>query len=156
MKYKAVEAVAVPAVMGKTLYPPPFDALVKGRIKRKLGDLFGLTNFGINLTELLPGAMSSVAHHHSHQDEFIYVLHGTVTLMLGDEQLLLRVGDCYGFKAGTSVAHQLINNSNANVSYLEIGDRSADDKVEYPNDDLKASALPNGAWSITHKDGRPY
>lgn len=142
--------------MGKTIYPPPFDALVKGRLKHKLGDLFGLTNFGVNLTELMPGAYSSVAHHHSKQDEFIYVVQGTLTLLFGGETLTLQAGDCFGFKAGNGIAHQLANRSAASVSYLEIGDRSEGDQCEYPNDDLKASALPNGAWAIAHKDGRPY
>jgi uncharacterized cupin superfamily protein len=129
---------------------------VKGRLKHKLGDLFGLSNFGVNLTELTPGAYSSVAHHHSKQDEFIYVVQGTLTLLFGSDTLTLQAGDCFGFKAGSGIAHQLVNRSTASVSYLEIGDRSEDDMCEYPNDDLKAQALANGAWAIAHKDGRPY
>lgn len=156
MKPKALQAVAAPAVMGSTLYPPPYDALVKGRLKRKLGDVFGLTNFGINLTDLQPGSMSALAHHHSKQDEFIYVVHGTLTLVLDNEEQTLQAGDCYGFKAGTGVAHHLINKSNASASYLEIGDRSADDRVEYTDADLKLNSRPDGSLAPVHKDGRPY
>jgi uncharacterized cupin superfamily protein len=142
--------------MGKTNYPEPYASLVKGRLKRKLGECFGLTNFGVNLTDLSPGAMSALAHSHSKQDEFILVLEGTPTLVLGKEEFTLNPGDCYGFKAATGLAHQLVNRSEENVTYLEIGDRTEGDEVEYPNDDLKATQLPNGKWALMHKDGRAY
>ena len=155
MKLQAIHAESVQAVRGQTIYPPPYDAVVKGRLKRKLGDLFGLTNFGVNLTELAPGACSALAHRHTRQDEFIYVLNGTLTLLLNGEALTLGAGDCYGFKAGDGIAHQLVNRSNAPASYLEIGDRLPGDAVEYPEDDLKATSV-DGKWQLTHKDGRPY
>jgi uncharacterized cupin superfamily protein len=134
-----ISAKSIPASMGKTNYPAPYAFLVEGRLKRKLGESFGLTNFGVNLTHLSPGAMSALAHSHSKQDEFIYI-----------------PGDCHGLKAGTGIAHQLVNRSEENVTYLEIGDRTIGDEVEYPNDDLKATQLSNGEWMMTHKDGRPY
>lgn len=139
--------------MGKTIYPAPYAALVQGRLKRKLGEHFGLTHFGVNLTHLLPGSVSALAHSHSQQEEFIFVLEGTPTLVLGQEEFVLQPGDCYGFKAGTGLAHQLINRTEAGVTYLEIGDRTEGDEVEYPNDDLKATQLPNGEWAVTRKDG---
>jgi uncharacterized cupin superfamily protein len=151
-----LSATSIPAQMGKTNYPAPYAALVEGRLKRKLGDFFGLTNFGVNLTHLSPGAMSALAHSHSKQDEFIFVVEGTLTLILGNEEFTLSSGDCYGFKAGTGVAHHLINRSQETAIYLEIGDRTPKDEVEYPNDDLKATQLENGGWLMTHKDGRPY
>jgi uncharacterized cupin superfamily protein len=142
--------------MGQTIYPAPFAERVEGRLKRKLGEIFGLTNFGVNLTNLSPGAVSALAHSHSKQDEFIFVLEGTVSLVLGTQEFTLHGGDCYGFKAGTSIAHQLINRSQETATYLEIGDRTPGDEVKYPNDDLKATQLTNGQWVIAHKDGRPY
>lgn len=156
MKQTPLSAKAVPASMGKTVYPEPYASQVKHRLKRKLGEVFGLTNFGVNLTHLLPGTISALAHSHSKQDEFIFVLEGTPTLMLGEEEFTLKPGDCYGLKAGTGIAHQLVNRSEETVTYLEIGDRTAGDEVEYPNDDLKATQSSSGAWIITHKDGRPY
>jgi len=151
-----IAAESIAAQLGKTIYPEPFASLVKGRQKRKLGEYFGLTNFGVNLTHLAPGAVSALAHSHSTQDEFILVLNGSPTLILGDTEFVLHPGDCYGFKAGTGIAHQLINRSDETVTYLEVGDRTAGDRVEYPNDDLKATQLPNGEWAVTHKDGRAY
>lgn len=139
--------------MGKTIYPEPYAALLQGRLKRKLGEYFELTHFGVNLTHLLPGAISALAHRHSKQEEFILVLEGSPTLVLGQEEFILQPGDCYGFKAGTGVAHQLVNRSEGRVTYLEIGDRIEGDEVEYPNDDLKATQLPNGEWALTRKDG---
>jgi uncharacterized cupin superfamily protein len=156
MTQPPILAESVPAKMGQTIYPSPFAARVEGRLKRKLGEVFGLTTFGVNLTNLLPGAASALAHSHSKQDEFIFVLEGTLSLVLGQEEFTLHSGDCYGFKAGTGIAHQLINRSDETVTYLEIGDRTPGDEVEYPNDDLKAIQLDNGQWAIAHKDGRPY
>jgi uncharacterized cupin superfamily protein len=156
MNATPISAQSVPATLGKTIYPEPYAAQVKGRLKRKLGECFGLTQFGVNLTHLEPGAVSALLHSHSKQDEFIYVLEGSLTLVLGDQEFLLGAGDCYGFKAGTGVAHQLVNRSLATVTYLEMGDRTPGDEVAYPNDDLKATQTANGAWILTHKDGRSY
>lgn len=156
MEPSPISATSIPATMGKTIYPEPYASLVKGRLKRKLGEFFGLTNFGVNLTHLAPGAISALAHSHSKQDEFIFIVEGHITLLLGEAEFTLNPGDCYGFKAGTGIAHQLMNRSAETVTYLEIGDRTAGDEVDYPNDDLKAIQLADGEWVITHKDGRGY
>jgi uncharacterized cupin superfamily protein len=149
-------AIDVPAPHRKSIYPAPFAAQVEGRIKHRLGDYFGLTNFGLNLTELAPGSVSALLHHHTRQDEFIYILAGTPTLVLDDREYLLKPGDCCGFKAGSGAGHQLVNKSSAPVQYLEIGDRTAGDYAEYPRDDLKFTQTEGGAWILTHKDGSPY
>jgi uncharacterized cupin superfamily protein len=156
MKQAPVHANEVKAVTGQTIYPPPFDARVQGRHRRRLGELFGLANFGVNLTDLAPGTASALPHHHTKQDEFIFVVQGTLTLLLDGEEFTLNAGDCYGFKAGNGIAHQLVNRSGAPASYLEVGDRTAGDAVEYPYDDLKLASKPGGGWQPLHKDGRPY
>lgn len=149
-------AQSIPPSGKKTNYPPPFAELVEGRMKRKLGNHFGLSHFGVNLTHLAPGAISALLHHHSRQDEFIYVLQGAPTLILGEKEYPLRPGDCTGFPAGTGVPHHLVNRSGEEVLYLEIGDRSVGDVVEYPRDDLKAMQLADGEWAFTHGDGRSF
>jgi uncharacterized cupin superfamily protein len=156
MTQKPVQAESVPEPTVKTIYPAPFAAQVQGRIKRKLGEHFGLKNFGINQTQLLPGAVSALVHHHTRQDEFIYVLAGSPTLIVGAEEFTLKPGDCYGFPAGTGLGHQLANRGAETVTYLEIGDRLPGDLALYPNDDLKFSPQPDGRTILTHKDGRPY
>lgn len=135
-------------------YPEPFFSRMSGRTKRQLGDLFGLSNFGVNLTELAPGAESALLHRHSKQDEMIYILQGYPTLRTDDGEQVLAPGMCAGFPAGGR-AHQLVNRTNKPVVYLEIGDRTPGDEGSYPNDDLKA-VLVDGAWAFTHKDGTPY
>ena len=151
-----IPATAVPEPARKTIYPEPFAQRVQGRSKRKLGDHFGLNNFGVNLTRLEPGAISALAHHHSRQDEFIYVLEGTLTLMLGAEEHVLNAGDCCGFKAGQGVAHQLVNRASIPASYIEVGDRTPDEVVEYPDDDLMFKSQPDGTVVFARKDGRLY
>jgi uncharacterized cupin superfamily protein len=149
-------ALDVGASLRKTIYPMPYAARVEGRIKRRLGDHFGLKNFGVNLTQLLPGAVSALMHSHSRQDEFIYVLEGECIARLGDSEYRLSAGDCVGFPAGTGLAHQLVNRGDATVSYLEIGDRTPNESVEYPHDDLAFATAPDGTQVLVHKDGRPY
>ena len=136
-------------------YPPQFAARMAGREKRPLGDLFGLSNFGVNLTRLAPGAVSSLRHAHSHQDEFIYVLEGHPTLHTDAGTTPLAPGMCAGFRAGSGDAHRLINETSTDVLYLEIGDRSPGDQATYPDDDILA-VLTQGRWRYTRKDGTPY
>ena len=153
---KPVACKEVPAAGGSS-YPAPFLHAVKGRSKHKLGDFFGLQNFGINYTTLAPGASSALQHHHAKQDEFVVVLEGTATLHLGEKKHLMQSGDCMGFPAGQGVGHCVVNESTSNsVVYLEVGDRTADDEVDYPNDDLRAVPDGEGKWQFTHKDGTPY
>ena len=136
-------------------YPEPFFSRMKGRLKRPLGDLFGLANFGVNLTTLSPGAVSALRHAHSKQDEFVYILRGHPTLVTDEGRTRLSPGMCAGFKAGTGNAHHLVNETTEDVVYLEAGDRTPGDEGSYPDDDLKAK-LVDGRWTFVHKDGRPY
>lgn len=138
-----------------SIYPAPFAARMQGRHKRVLGALFGLQNFGVNHTTLEPGAQSALRHAHALQDEFIYILAGTATLIDDQGAHALPAGACAGFKAGSGNAHHLRNDTDQPVVYLEIGDRTAGDAVHYPDDDLVAESL-DGRWQFRHKDGRPY
>lgn len=151
----AIMASEVPPRNKPSVYPEPFSSRMAGREKRPLGDLFSLKNFGVNLTRLAPGGESSILHRHSKQDEFIYVLEGTPTLITEETEMLLRPGMCSGFPAN-GVAHQLINRTDVDVVYLEVGDRTPGDEGSYPQDDLKAVLGADGKWIFTHKDGRPY
>ena len=151
----AINASEAPLRPKPSVYPPMLAARVKGREKRPLGDMFGLTNFGVNLTRLPPEAASSLRHAHSKQDEFIYILQGTPTLHTNEGKRVLSPGMCAGFKAVTGNAHSLINETSEEVIYLEVGDRTNGDEVSYPEDDLCAR-FDNGAWVFTSKDGTPY
>ncbi|HUZ71911.1 MAG TPA: cupin domain-containing protein [Stellaceae bacterium] len=153
----AIAAVAVPAAAGRTAYPAPFAARVAGRERRVLGDFFGLANFGVNLTRLVPGAISALRHAHSRQDEFIYVLEGEPTLIVDRGETVLRPGMCAGFRAGSDEGHHLVNRTARDAVYLEIGDRSAGDEVVYPDDDIAGGASPDGRTRrFTRKDGTPF
>ena len=130
--------------------------MMDGRVKRKIGDFFDLVNFGVNLTELSPGSMSALKHQHLKQDEFVYILSGTPTLIYGINEYQMKPGDCIGFKAGNETAHHLINKSNAKAVYLEVGDRTTGDAVIYPEDDLCAHFKEGEGWYFTHKNGDAY
>jgi len=153
---RAIKAREAPARSKPSSYPEPFASRVAGREKRPLGDLFGLRNFGVNLTRLAPGAMSALRHAHSRQDEFVYVLEGRPTLVTDDGETPLEPGMCAGFRAGSGEGHHLVNRSAQDVVYLEVGDRTGGDEASYPDDDLKAALDPDGRWRFTRKDGTPY
>jgi uncharacterized cupin superfamily protein len=135
-------------------YPEPFAARMTGRVKRVLGDRFGITGFGVNLVTLKPGAASALFHRHAVQDEFVFVTEGEVTLVHDDGESLMRAGDCVGFPHG-GTAHCLVNRSSGLAAYLEMGDRRPGDSASYPRDDLVAVQSEDG-WRFTHRDGRPY
>ena len=151
----AVVAAEVEPRRKRSNYPEPFATRVLGREKRVLGDLFGLTNFGVNLTRMEPGSISALRHAHTKQDEFIYILQGNPVLVTDEGETQLMPGMCAGFAAGTGNAHQLINMSTEGVVYLEVGDRTPGDTGVFPDDDIQALLL-DGKWQFVHKDGRSY
>ena len=151
----AIQASEAPARLKPSNYPEPFAARMAGRVKQPLGELFGLGNFGVNLTRLAPGAASSLRHAHTRQDEFIYILQGQPTLHTDEGLTRLAPGMCAGFKAGSGNGHRLLNETAQEVVYLEVGDRTPGDEGSYPDDDLKA-LLVDGRWQFVHKDGTPY
>jgi uncharacterized cupin superfamily protein len=151
----ALEAASAPHRTKPSNYPEPYASKMSGRGKCALGSLFGLTNFGVNLTTLQPGAQSALLHRHSKQDEFVYILSGEAVLVTDEGEQRLATGMCAGFPAGGR-AHHLINRSDAPVTYLEFGDRTPGDEVTYPTDDLEASLSTDGTWQFRQKDGRSY
>ena len=151
----AVVAAEAQARAKPSNYPEPFYSQMTKRQKRPLGDLFGLSNFGVNLTRIAPGGASALRHAHTKQDEFVYILEGRPTLVTDAGRTALAPGMCAGFRAGTGDAHHLVNETQADVVYLEVGDRTPGDTATYPDDDLAAVAV-DGKWRFTHKDGTPY
>jgi uncharacterized cupin superfamily protein len=151
----AIVAADAPPRTKPSAYPPEFAARVAGRVKHPLGDLFGLRNFGVNLTRLPPGVESALLHRHTKQDELVYILEGRPTLVTDAGETELRPGMCAGFPAG-GTAHQLVNRTDRDVVYLEVGDRAPGDEGVYPRDDLKAVMVEPGSWRMLHKDGTPY
>jgi len=134
-------------------YPQPFDALSAERIRQRLGNAGGLTDFGINLMRLPPGNWSSQRHWHSHEDEFVFVLEGELVLIEDGGETVLRAGDCAAFPRGTGDGHHMINRSDAVAVYLEIGSRHADDVTICSDIDMMST---NTDGRFVHKDGTPY
>ncbi|MBS0194231.1 MAG: cupin domain-containing protein [Proteobacteria bacterium] len=152
---KAIKAMEV-AARSTTLYPEPFRARVLPREKRALGDAFGLTHIGVNLTVLHPGVESSMRHWHDREDELIYVLEGEVVLVTDDGEQALGPGMVAGFRAGDIDAHQLINHSSRPAVYLEISNRDAADLAAYPDVDMACAKDAQGRYVFTRKDGTSY
>lgn len=146
----ALEPLEVPAI-SKTMYPPPHDKVVAGRLKRRLGPLLGLTDYGVNLTTLMPGAASAMRHYHSANDEFVYILDGEVTLVTDAGKQLLTTGMCAGFPKGKTDGHHLINEGTRPVQVLEVGTNFEPDIVGYPDEKLFLYPDAKGRKEFTKK-----
>jgi uncharacterized cupin superfamily protein len=157
LKLPALDPATV-AARNRSGYPEPYRSRVLPREKRALGDALGLTKIGVNLTTLPPGKESSMRHHHTHEDELIYVLEGEVVLVTDAGEQVLTAGRCAGFAAGSGDGHQLINRSGQPARYLEVSNRDPDDTATYPDAevDLAYAKGPGGAAVFTRKDGTPY
>ena len=142
-------------VRTKGVYPQPWRSITAGREKTALGDVAGLTQFGVNLTRLKPGAASSLRHWHENEDEFIYVLEGEITLIEDGGETVLRPGDAAGFKAGVSNGHHLINKTQRDALYLEVGTRAKSERAHYPDVDLVGEKGDHG-FRFSHRSGEPY
>ena len=150
----AIIAESVPPRVGNG-YPPPFDAASAGREKRPLGNAFGLTDYGVNLVRLPPGTASSQRHWHSAEDEFVYILSGHPTLVTDAGRTVLEPGMCAGFPADSGDGHHLVNVTDVEVSYLEVGSRRPGDNVEYSDIDMRIVGRGQGG-RYARKDGTPY
>lgn len=149
---KKIDLAKVKRIPG-TGYPSPYDVPCRARERQPVGDAAGLTQFGVNLQRIQPGAWSSQRHWHSHEDEFVWVLSGELTLVTDSGEEILRAGDCVGFKAGVADGHHLQNRSKNEAVLLAIGSRKPEEDVcDYPDVDMRWA----GNGKPTHKDGTPY
>lgn len=155
LKPPALDPATVTARTGSG-YPEPFRSRVLPREKRALGDALGLTRIGVNLTTLPPGKESSMRHHHTLEDELVYVLEGEVVLRTDEGEQVLGPGMCAGFAAGSNDGHQLVNRSDRPARYLEISNRDREDIAIYSDDDLAFRNGADGRPIFTRKDGSPF
>jgi uncharacterized cupin superfamily protein len=151
----AVRAAEAPPRARPSRYPADLVAKIGAREKRRLGDLFGLKNFGVNLTRLPPGTASALRHAHALQDEFVYVLEGEPVLVTDAGETPLSRGMCAGFRASTGIAHHIVNRGPGDAVILEVGDRTPGEAVTYPDDDLNYETGPDGRARYLRKDGTP-
>ena len=152
----ALLATDAPLRTKPSAYPEPFASQMAGRSKRPLGDLFGLTNFGVNLTRLAPGAMSALRHAHTRQDEFVYILEGRPTLHTDEGRTALAPGMCAGFRAGTGNGHRLVNETAEDVVYLTGGERAPFDVADYPREGKRMVRLGDRATVYDLASGTPF
>jgi len=138
-----------------SIYPAPFAAQMAGRSSVRLGDAGGLTQFGVNLVTLQPGAMSSLRHWHRHEDEFVMVMSGVCTLVQDGGKTVLIAGECAAFPAGVEDGHHLINETDEVARFLVVGSKADPEFATYSDVDLKVE-MSGGKATFLHKDGTPY
>jgi len=151
----SIDPKGVPSRVG-TGYPPPLDANCRRRSKRALGDAGGLTQYGVNLVTLPAGEWSAQRHWHSHEDEFVWIVSGELVLVTDAGEGVLGPGMAAAFPAGRADGHHLVNRSQADAVYLEVGSRRTEDHCHYPDVDLHLEPDGKGDWRFTRKSGEPY
>jgi uncharacterized cupin superfamily protein len=147
-----IDKLPVEAVIG---YPDPFWKALEGRSRKRLGNAVGLDQFGVNLTTLKPGAWSAQRHWHRNEDEFVYVLEGELVLREDHGETVLKAGDAAGWKANGGNGHCLINRTDCDAVYLEVGTRLTNETVVYSDIDMRLERDKNGARYL-HKTGELY
>jgi uncharacterized cupin superfamily protein len=150
-----IETKTVKARIGSG-YPPEYAEPCKAREKRALGDMFDLSQFGVNLVTLPPGSWSSLRHWHETEDEFVYVLEGELTLVDNDGEHVLKPGMCAGFKAGISNGHHLVNKTGKPATYLEVGTRAESARAFYSDIDMRIEYSADGSRQFLRRNGLPY
>lgn len=144
----------VPVKSG-SIYPEPYAAMMRGRSSLRLGDAAGLTQFGVNLVTLEPGALSSLRHWHQNEDEFVMVTEGCCVMVTDAGETLMQAGDCAGFPAGSTDGHHFINRSDAVARFLVIGTKAAAEVATYSDVDMRVE-MAGGRARFTYKDGTPW
>ncbi|MEX0751625.1 MAG: cupin domain-containing protein [Xanthobacteraceae bacterium] len=150
-----IDITKAPFRKGAGKYPKPFRRLVEGREKRSLGNAAGLTQFGVHLTRLKPGAASALRHWHEQEDEFVYVLEGALILIENEGETPMRAGEAAGFKAGVADGHHFVNRSQRDAVFLVVGTRAPEERVHYPDDDLVYN-YDGVSYTFTRQSGKPY
>lgn len=151
----AIDPLVVEAHKGSP-YPPIYRGPLEERLRRRIGNALGLKNFGVNIVHLPPGGWSAQRHWHTHQDEFVYVLEGEVTLITDVGEQLLAAGAAAGFPAGRKDGHHLVNRGTRVAVYLEVGDRPPQEEAHYPDIDMKAELISGRPGRFTRKDGSDF
>jgi uncharacterized cupin superfamily protein len=137
-------------------YPAPFEEACMARSKVALGDAGGLTQYGVNLVTLQPGAWSAQRHWHSHEDEFVWVVSGELVLVCDAGETVLKPGMAGTAKAGVADGHHLINRSSTDAVYLEVGTREPSDACSYPDIDLHLEPDGESGHRFVTKSGEVY
>jgi uncharacterized cupin superfamily protein len=150
-----IDISALETRVGSPNYPARYQPVCAGRHKTPLGNAAGLSQFGVNLTKLEPGAATALRHWHEQEDEFVYILQGECVLIESDGEVSLKAGDCAGFKANVDNGHCIVNRTDREVLLLEVGTRAPSERSHYPDDDLKFER-DDGVVRVLHKSGEPY
>lgn len=138
-----------------SIYPEPYAAMMEGRSSLRLGEAGGLTQYGVNLVVLEPGALSSLRHWHQNEDEFVWIVEGECILVEDQGETLMRPGDCAAFPAGAPNGHHFLNRSDRVAKFLVVGTKAAQEVATYSDVDLRVE-LGCGKARFTYKDGTDW
>jgi len=145
----------VPVKTG-SIYPEPYASMVAGRSSLRLGDAGGLTQFGVNIIILQPGAMSSLRHWHLNEDEFVMVTEGECVMVQDAGETVMRVGDCAAFPAGSTDGHHFLNRSDTVAKFLVVGTKAQREVATYSDVDFMLEIVRDQSVRFMYKDGTDW
>lgn len=138
-----------------SIYPSPYAEMMRGRSSMRLGDAGGLTQFGANLVMLEPGALSSLRHWHLQEDEFVIITEGECVLVQDAGDVVMKVGDCAAFPAGSANGHHFLNRSDKIAKFLVVGSKAKREVATYSDVDLTVE-MGDGKARFSYKDGTDW
>lgn len=134
-KLRHVSEIPISTGLPESVADPIKPELFAGNHEGRLGTLVGMTQFGVNQVTLDPGSISSLRHWHEEEDEFVYILTGTLILVDDNGEHELAEGSFAGFPAGTANGHHLINKSENPSTCIVVGSRKpGQETIHYPDD----------------------
>lgn len=138
-----------------SIYPEPYAGQMKGRSSQRLGELAGLTQFGVNIVTLEPGAVASLRHWHLREDEFAMVLEGDLILVEDEGETPMAPGDCAAWKAGVANGHRFVNRSDRPARFLIVGTKAPEEVATYSDVDMQIH-IAGGKARFTYRDGSDW
>jgi uncharacterized cupin superfamily protein len=109
----------------------PWQRLGSGTFKR-LGAHGGGSQVGVGIDVLKPGRYSNRFHYHLREEEHVFILKGSATLILGTRRYVMNERDYCCFPAGQRAGHHLFNHTQEKCLFMTIGDSQPDDVACFP------------------------
>lgn len=111
----------------------PWQRLPGSTAFKRLGAYGGGRQVGVGIDVLKPGQFSNRFHYHLKEEEHVFILKGSATLILGERRYVMQERDYCCFPAGQRAGHHLLNHTTQDCVFLTIGDNHPDDIAVFPD-----------------------
>ena len=117
----------------------------------RIGPLLGARDLGYSYDVVQPGKISCPFHSHRGEEEMFFIVRGEGTLRYGAERRKVRAGDFICCPVGgPETAHQIINDSNAELAYISVSTMMPAEVCEYPDSGKIGAFGGEGSSRVRH------